>query len=113
MSRSGKTCCEHRRLHACKIPPHKYAKKKCSMSTRSASLHLLALLWKTGWLLDCCMLVFIQKGVRRACQSRSSESGRCIGMRDIIITIPWKVSPPTVMHIASAPAAPRCAAPRA
>ena len=44
----------------------------------------------------------------RACQSRSSESGRCIGMRDIIITIPWKVSPPTVMHIASAPAAPRC-----
>jgi hypothetical protein len=46
----------------------------------------------------------------RACQSRSSESGRCTGRRCIIIMMPWNVSPDTVMHSASAPCAPRCAA---
>lgn len=47
---------------------------------------------------------------QRACQSRSSESGRCTGRRCIIIMMPWNVSPDTVMHSASAPCAPRCAA---
>ena len=88
-----------------------YAKKQCSMNMRNASVHLNALLWKLdAYLTVAGLCACRQDGIRRACQSRSSESGRCIDMRDIIITIPWKVSPPTVMHIASAPAAPRCAA---
>ena len=46
----------------------------------------------------------------RACQSRSSESGRFTGRRCIITMMPWNVSPDTVTHSASAPCAPRCAA---